>query len=71
MCKISCKLYFYVKILQKGEVLLKLRLYIINSFNTFGNLISHRYTIIKNMEVIILLYVWRISNGNRRNIFEI
>ena len=71
MCKISCKLYFYVKILQKGEVLLKLRLYIINSFNTYGNLISQRYTIIKNMEVIILLYVWRISNGNRRNIFEI
>ena len=71
MCKISCKLYFYVKILQKGEVLLKLRLYIINSFNTYDNLISHKYTIIKNMEVIILLYVWRISNGNRRNIFEI
>lgn len=71
MCKISCKLYFYVKILQKGEVLLKLRLYIINSFNTDDNLISHKYTIIKNREVIILLYVWRISNGNRRNIFEI
>ena len=71
MCKISCKLYFYVKILQKGEVLLKLRVYIINSFNTYGNLISHRYTRIINMEVIILLYVWRISNGNRRNIFEI
>lgn len=41
------------------------------SFNIYDNLISYKYSIIKNRKAIILLYVWGISNGNRRNIFEI